>query len=100
MKLAYLTSYYARASDSFVRLEVRLLRQMGHEVHTFSIRRPIASEIVGEEVLRERAATEDILHAGVLRLLGATLRVLVRRPDAFLGVWTWPGAPAGRALRA
>jgi len=85
MKLAYLTSQYARASDSFVRLEVRLLRQMGHEVHTFSIRRPIASEIVGEEVLRERAATEDILHAGVVRLLGATLRVLVRRPDAFLG---------------
>ncbi len=72
--LSYLTSSYARASDSFVRNEVRTLRELGHTVHTFSIRRPPQHEVVGEEVDAEFRRTHYILDAGAKRLLRAVLR--------------------------
>jgi colanic acid/amylovoran biosynthesis glycosyltransferase len=80
LTLAYLTSRYARASDTFIRGEVAQLRALGHTVHTFSIRRPSPSEIVGEDIARERAATIDIVAAGLPRLAWAGLRELVRSP--------------------
>ena len=81
--VAYLTSLYARASDTFIRGEVAQLRRLGHVVHTFSIRRPAATEIVGEDVRRERAATEDVLHTGLFRLIGSCFRELGRSPRRF-----------------
>ena len=48
--IAYLTSLYARASDSFIRAEVLQLRSFGHTVHTFSILEPDASELVSDEI--------------------------------------------------
>ena len=84
MTLAYLTSAYARASDTFIRGEVAQLRALGHTVHTFSIRRPSAGETVSEEVRRERAATVDIIAEGPTRLAWAALREAVRAPRRFL----------------
>lgn len=84
MTLAYLTSAYARASDTFIRGEVAQLRALGHTVHTFSIRRPSAGETVGEEVRRERAATVDIIAEGPIRLAWAALREAIRAPRRFL----------------
>lgn len=86
MILAYLTSAYARASDTFIRAEVTQLRADGHTVHTFSIRRPAASELVSDEIRRERSTTVDIVAAGPLRLLGAGLLELFRSPGRFLSV--------------
>ena len=43
VRLGYLTSVYGRASDTFIRSEVAVLRSLGHEVRTFSIRRPAPS---------------------------------------------------------
>src|SRR5919112_307095 len=59
--VAYLTSAYARASDSFIRGEVAQLRALGHTVHTFSVRKSPASELVSEEIRREHAGTEFLL---------------------------------------
>ena len=78
--IAYLTSVYARASDSFIRGEVAQLRALGFTVHTFSIRRPEARELVSEEIRREHAATEFVLEAGVARLALAWLRTVLRSP--------------------
>jgi colanic acid/amylovoran biosynthesis glycosyltransferase len=80
MTLAFMTSVYARSSDWFVRGEVAQMRALGCTVHTFSIRRPAARELVSDEVRREHAATEYILAAGVVRLLMAWLRTAVRSP--------------------
>ena len=84
MRLAYLTSLYARASDSFVRAEVAELRALGHTVHTFSIRRPAASELVSDGVREEHARTDYILARGPAALLAAAARQALRRPRAFL----------------
>src|SRR3954471_21545823 len=66
--LAYLTSLYARASDTFIRLEVARLRELGHTVHTFSVRRCDPAELVDDGVRREHASTEFLLEAGFLRM--------------------------------
>ena len=80
LTIAYITGIYARASDSFVRGEVRELRALGHTVHTFSIRRPDASELVTAAIREEHDRTEYVLAAGGRRLLASALRVAIGRP--------------------
>ncbi len=46
-RIAYLTSVYPRATDTFVRAEVEELRRIGFLVETFSVRRPPAEELSG-----------------------------------------------------
>ena len=82
--IAYLTSRYARASDTFIRGEVRQLRALGHTVHTFSIRRPSPHEVVGEEVARERASTLDLVAQGPGKLAVAGLLELLTAPGRAL----------------
>ena len=78
--IAYLTSFYARAGDTFIRREVEELRRRGLVVHTFSILRADEGEAVSEEILREQRGTDYILEHGPLRLLAAFARMALRSP--------------------
>ena len=95
--IAYLTSHYARAGDTFIRREVEELRRRGWTVHTFSIRRVDEGEAVSEEILRERRGTDYILEHGPLRLLAAFLRVSALSPRRMArairqaSALRWPG---------
>lgn len=80
MVLGYLTNLYGRASDTFIRQEVRQLRNLGHTVLTFSIRRPEPEHEVSDEVCKEQASTDYILKAGPFRLGMAILSCTIRRP--------------------
>lgn len=82
--LAYLTSVYARVSHTFIRGEVAALRALGHTVHTFSVRRPAAGELISAEIRREYAATVHIVAAGPVRLVWAGLREAAGSPRRFL----------------
>ncbi|MFO0954452.1 MAG: glycosyltransferase [Isosphaeraceae bacterium] len=82
--VAYLTSLYARASDSFIRGEVIRLRALGHTVHTFSVRRCDPSELVDDEVRSEHAATEFLLEAGFPRMALAAAGFALASPGRFL----------------
>ena len=84
MTIGYLTSVYARASDTFVRGEVAVLRNLGHTVHTFSVRRPGPDELIGDEVRREHANTEFLLAAPV-RMALAAVKAAFRSPRRLLG---------------
>jgi colanic acid/amylovoran biosynthesis glycosyltransferase len=85
MIIAYLTSQYARAGDTFIRGEVRELRALGHTVHTYSIRRPAESEVVDDSIAAERRTTRylvdglvsiwDMALSGAASLLRSPLRV-------------------------
>lgn len=83
--LAYLTSAYARASDTFIRGEVRQLRAMGFTVHTFSIRRAEAEQVISEDVRREQETTEYLLDGEKSRLIASALREAIRAPGKCLG---------------
>ena len=95
--IAYLTSLYARASDSFIRAEVRQLRSFGHTVHTFSIQEPDASEQISDDIRDERAHTDYILKHGFLRLLMCVIIEFLRAPLNALSALAlatkcgWPG---------
>ncbi len=80
LRIAYLTSQYARASDTFLRDEVAEVRALGHDVFTFSVRAAPLGELVDENVARERANTEVILQVSPFSLVMAALVCAWRRP--------------------
>lgn len=84
MNIAYITSIYARASDTFIRNEVVALRQRGHTVHTYSIRKADEDQHVSDEVRSEQAGTDYILSHGALPLIKALLATAVTAPGALL----------------
>jgi glycosyltransferase involved in cell wall biosynthesis len=96
LTIAYLTGQYGRPSDTWIRGEVWALRDMGHTVHTFSIRRPDGPPVTGV-VEEERARTDYILENGGRALLGALARWALRRPARFASALRlaleigWPG---------
>lgn len=95
--IAYLTSVYARAGDTFIRREVEELRRLGWTVYTFSIRRADAGEQVSEEILREQRTTDYILERGPWKLLLAFMRTWLRSPRRMIRAIRqarairWPG---------
>lgn len=97
--IAYLTSQYPRATDTFIREEVAGLRQMGFNVHPFSIRRPDTSQWISDEIRAEGQRTCFLLALSPVRLAGAALRALVSKPGRFidtLGLCFKTGAPGVR----
>ncbi len=101
LRIAYLTSAFARPSDTFVRSEVDRLRGLGVEVTTFSIRRPDPGDSADENVAVHQANTEYILEAGLARSLLATLACAVTSPIRFLKakVLAWQTSGAGLRCR-
>lgn len=99
--IAYLTSVYPRASDSFIRGEITALRNLGHTVHTFAVRRPAQDQLVSAEIRREAEATGYLLSggglAGMFKLLLGYLLLLTFSPRRSIqalrlaGQCRWPG---------
>lgn len=97
LAIAYLTSVYARAGDTFIRGEVKQLRRRGARVHTFSIRRADEGENVSEEVRQEQATTDYILERGWGRLIGRFLTTAFTNPTRMLSAvkLAWQTCPPG-----
>jgi colanic acid/amylovoran biosynthesis glycosyltransferase len=86
MKVAYLCSEYPAISHTFILREVEAMRERGAEVQTFSIRRTSPANLISRA---DRAAFEStfaILPPSWPRLLGAHLRLALRRPAVYLSV--------------
>jgi colanic acid/amylovoran biosynthesis glycosyltransferase len=94
LRLAYLTTRYPAISHSFVQREVMALRELGAEIETFSIHRPIAADLFTDEDRAEAAGTFSIRSAPWWKIAAAHVRVLVRHPRAYL---TTLSAAVGRA---
>lgn len=84
IKVAYLTSVYPRASDSFVREEIASLRKLDVEVVTYSIRRPPPEQLVTNALAHEASQTTYLLGEGWLRLLATFIFVSATRPIKML----------------
>jgi colanic acid/amylovoran biosynthesis glycosyltransferase len=83
LTIGYLTSFYARAGDTYIRREVEQLRRMGHVVHTFSIRKSDPSELVSDAIRQEHAQTEFIFEAGLRKLAWSGFRTAIGAPRKF-----------------
>jgi colanic acid/amylovoran biosynthesis glycosyltransferase len=84
MRIAYLTGEYPRATDTFIQREVAALRDVGVEVHTFSVRRTGDEHMVGLEQKQERDRTFYILPVNMINLLLAHFTLLVSSPSRYL----------------
>jgi colanic acid/amylovoran biosynthesis glycosyltransferase len=83
LRIAYLTSAFARPSDTFIRNEVNELRRLGANVDTYSVRRPPISAEVDADVVSHQKSTQFILEAGALSLGASTLRMAITHPIRF-----------------
>jgi colanic acid/amylovoran biosynthesis glycosyltransferase len=83
MRIAYLTGEYPRATDTFIQREVAGLRNLGVEVHTFSVRPTGAEHIVGPEQQAERDRTTTLLPPQLPQLLYAHISLLLRSPRCY-----------------
>jgi glycosyltransferase involved in cell wall biosynthesis len=84
-RVAVVCSRYPAVSHAFIVREVRALREQGLEVHTFTVRRPHAGELLSAEDREEHARTHTLLPPRPLRLAAAHLRALCTRPLRYLG---------------
>lgn len=102
MRIAYLTSIYARASDTFIRNEVIALRARGNTVHTFSIRQAGENEEVSPQVRQERSTTDYILSHHWLFLLYEFLCLCCQHPGRMINTFKLAYAirPSGAAALA
>ncbi|BAU06864.1 glycosyltransferase [Fischerella sp. NIES-3754] len=84
MRIAYLTGEYPRATDTYIQREVITLREMGVDVHTFSVRRTDDRHMVALEQKQERDRTFYILPPNPIHLLLAHLSLLLASPKRYL----------------
>ena len=86
MRIAYFTSAYPRATDTFIQREVLHLRQQGHEVLTFALRVPGLDHNVSELVKSERDKTHYLLPVNILVLVFLNLKWLISQPKKYFNV--------------
>ncbi len=80
MKIAYLTSLYPAVSHTFVLREVQSLRARGHEIVTYSIRKPAPHDIRGPEAEAEARGTRWLIPAEMASYLAAIFWATTTRP--------------------
>jgi colanic acid/amylovoran biosynthesis glycosyltransferase len=83
LRIAYLTSFFARPSDSFIRNEVNELRKLGLEVDTYSIRRPTVTPGEESDVDEHQRSTEYLLEGGIPHITLTALKFAAGRPRRF-----------------
>jgi colanic acid/amylovoran biosynthesis glycosyltransferase len=83
-RVGYVVHSYPSLSHAFVLREVLALRDLGDEVHTFSVHRPDPSDLRAEADRSEAARTESILPIGLSDLVGVHVRAFRRGPGAYL----------------
>ncbi len=80
MRIAYLVSQYPAPSHTFIRREVEELRNRGLDIQTFSIRSPLAAEVISANDHREHENTWYLLPVSPLLLIWAHFLSLIRHP--------------------
>lgn len=81
-RLAYLVSEYPALSHAFIETEVAALRDLGAEVHTFSIRPGDPAQLMTDRARREARDTTVLLRNAPRTALRALAALLGRSPGA------------------
>ncbi|WP_380174140.1 glycosyltransferase [Kineococcus sp. DHX-1] len=82
--VAYLVSHYPAISHAFIEREVLSLRDLGAEVHTFSVRPATVGEQLSETSRREAESTYSLLGRPLSEYARAHAALLKRSPGAWL----------------
>ena len=80
--VTYLVSQYPALSHTFIEREVQGLRDLGHEVVTFSVRRP--PESLPSALMRSEAAATIAVQADKKQVLRDNIAAFTRHPPSYL----------------
>ena len=80
--ITYFINQYPKVSHSFIRREILALERQGFDVQRVALR-GWEDTVTDPEDLAEKARTQYVLQGGLLPLVSATLRTLVRNPLRF-----------------
>lgn len=80
MAVAYFTTLYPRATDTFIQREVEYLRLHGLDVSTYSVRRSGSEHDVSESIREEKRRTHYLLPVSPLALIVENISALLRSP--------------------
>jgi glycosyltransferase involved in cell wall biosynthesis len=83
MRIGYVVGRYPKVSHTFIQREIQALRRLGAEVHTISIHRAGAEDILSAADREEAARTFSVLPPRWPSLLGAHLLALLTRPRRY-----------------
>lgn len=88
MRIAYFTSSYPRATDTFIQREVVHLRAAKEDVLTCALRAAPDANNVSTLVISERKNTTYFLPANPLKLLSLNLKYLFSSPGRYAKTWS------------
>lgn len=86
LRVAYLINQYPKVSHSFIRREILALERQGVTIERFALR-GWDEPLVDPQDVSERSKTRYVLHAGVVALVLASLRMAVAAPRRFMRAW-------------
>ena len=81
-RIAYFINQYPKVSHSFIRREILALERQGFAIERIALRGWDA-DLVDAEDVQERGRTRYVLQDGIVGLILAVLRILIRRPVRF-----------------
>src|SRR5580658_9954805 len=84
MTVAYFTTQYPRATDTFIQREIEYLRLQGLDVSTYSVRRSGSEHDVSESIREEKRRTRYLLPVTLLSLIVENISTLLRSPLQYL----------------
>lgn len=87
MRIAYFTSIYPRATDTFIQREVAGLRQRGHDVFTISTNKPGKEHLIGPEVQKIFDETAYLLPFNPFLLAWLNIQGLLFNTKRYLHAW-------------
>ena len=95
LRLAYMTGQYPRVTDTFIQREVSALRELGHHVHTFSVRQPPFAEASGVELSESQRTTTYLLPPR--GLVGAHVAQFLSSPRRYISalIFAYKFCPPG-----
>ena len=98
-RVAYLVSRYPALSHAFIETEVGALRDLGIDVHTFSVRSARLAELLTDRA-RDEAEATGVLVGSTATVLRAVLALLRRSPSALTAGLRAAAGSGGPSLRA
>ena len=87
MKIAYLASRYPAVSHTFIMREIAALREHAFDVHTFTVRRTSAMNLLTQADREENDRTVSLLPAGLWRIACAHIVMLFASPRGYLSAF-------------